>query len=342
MSGARWLMAAAFLAVLGGNIAGPAPAEVSIPRGAIPQAIPGALSVMTYNVAGLPFPVALNRTSSLQEIGLRLANLREQGTQPHVVLLQEAFTPEAKSIATLAGYRYVAFGPAAADANDTDRTAMPGVFRSAASFIKGETIGKWQDSGLVVLSDFPIVRTAKMAFAPDACAGYDCLAAKGVLVTWIRVPGASKPVAIANTHLNSRKATGVSIARADMAYAEQCREVRAFLGRTVDRDTALVFGGDFNIGHFANRIALTTGPAPLVPGGQEVIAQEAGVAPPRPLNADLKSVIKRGKDKQFYRPASGTSLTLTDVRVPFGSTAGGFKLSDHLGYVADYRVGPIR
>jgi hypothetical protein len=47
---------------------------------------PVELSVMTYNVEGLPWPVRFGRGSKLKAIGRQLAALREKGLQPDVVL----------------------------------------------------------------------------------------------------------------------------------------------------------------------------------------------------------------------------------------------------------------
>lgn len=294
------------------------------------------LSVMTYNVAGLPFPVALDRTGPLQEIGSRLAGLRQQGLQPHVVLLQEAFTPEAKSIAALSGYRFVAQGPDAVDLVSQSASAMPAAFRAARSWRKGETEGKWVDSGLMVMSDYPIIRVAKMAFQPDACAGFDCLAAKGVLVTWIKVPGQAEPLAIADTHMNSRHATGVSDARADAAFAEQLREARRFVADQVPKTTSVVFGGDFNIGHAPERLAQIGAAAPLAGANGEAIARVDTLDPGNLADRNLQAVVTRGKDKEFFRAGSGKRLRLAAVEVPFGISRGGYDLSDHLGYIASY------
>ncbi len=58
----------------------------------------GRLSVMTYNIHGLPWPVAWGRTSAFVQITQRLGALRAGGRQPHVVLLQEAFTRQAQAM----------------------------------------------------------------------------------------------------------------------------------------------------------------------------------------------------------------------------------------------------
>ena len=69
------------------------------------------LSVMTYNVRGLPWPIAWGRADALAQIGDRLAALRRAGRQPHILLLQEAFTPEARAIAARAAERATAGRP---------------------------------------------------------------------------------------------------------------------------------------------------------------------------------------------------------------------------------------
>jgi hypothetical protein len=335
---AKRLMAAAafFTSVVGISAVTPLDASPSM-SSVVKDGTGRALSVMTYNVEGLPFPVAFNRTASLQEIGLRLAALRQRGAQPHVVLLQEAFTPEAKSIARLAGYRYVAYGPQIGDMARDGAPVMPATYRADAQWNKGETEGKWVDSGLLILSDLPIERTARMAFASDACAGYDCLAAKGVLLAWVRVPGQAQPVAIADAHLNSRRATGVSDERADAAFTEQYREAHAFIAGHVNAATSIVFGGDFNIGHGLERRALVASGAPI-PGVAAEATRELQSNPRAlPSDSDLKAVLQRAKDVQFFHAGAGKQLRLTAVQVPFGIKAGGFSLSDHLGYVATYR-----
>lgn len=298
----------------------------------------GQVSVMTYNVEGLPFPVALNRTAPLQEIGTRLAGLRQEGRQPHVVLLQEAFTPEAKSIAALAGYRYVVQGPQVGDAAREGLVTMPLAYRSADNWRKGETEGKWVDSGLIVMSDYPIVHVARHAFAADACAGFDCLAAKGMLLAWIKLPGSPAPLVVGDTHLNSRIATGVSAGRADTAYAEQVREARQFIAAQVSPKTSIVFGGDFNVGHDPQRVALAEPQRMLSGESAEATDRFKATHPLGQADQDMQAVVTRAKDKQFYRPGTGQTLRLETVAVPFGIAHGGFHLSDHLGYVASYAV----
>ena len=177
------------------------------------------VSVMTYNVEGLPFPARIGRGSSLAQIGARLQELRAAGQQPHIVVLQEAFSEAAKKIGEQGGYRYMASGPsidmAAASLGDSDEKTL----RASTSMFKGEGIGKFLDSGLMILSDYPIVAVHKVAF--PSCAGFDCMANKGAVMAFIQVPGVPTPVAVVDTHLNSRAASRTDNSRSLLAYQQQ-------------------------------------------------------------------------------------------------------------------------
>ena len=334
-------MVAAVIAAIAVDVPGGAPAAMAPALSAVPvrqaEYTAPVLSVMTYNVEGLPWPVAFGRTSALEKIGRHLARLRKQGVQPHIVLLQEAFVSEAKALGTIGGYPYVALGPQPADASPSPTASLDRQFRANATWRKGEGDGKWLDSGLVILSDFPIVETARMAFPEDACAGFDCLSAKGALLARIKVPGMRKPVVLVDTHLNSRHASGVSVARADTAYAWQAEALQNFVSMKVDPQSDVILAGDFNIGHDPKRLAAARKNGGFLPGAREAIAlmsRPAGVQ----SDADLAEIQRHAKDKEYFRPGAGSKLELVDVEVPFGIAAGGLGLSDHIGFVAKYAL----
>src|SRR5690349_15489961 len=71
-----------------------APVRPSLER----STVIGSLTVMSYNVEGLPPPARFGRSASLERIGAGLAALRREGREPNVVLLQESFASEAKRI----------------------------------------------------------------------------------------------------------------------------------------------------------------------------------------------------------------------------------------------------
>ncbi len=327
-------VAALAAALVIANVARPLPAAAPGWPNAPARAPREGLAVMTFNVKGLPYPLASGRPQALVRIGRSLAALRRRGAQPDVVLLQEAFTNEAKAIAREAGYAFIATGPDIPPGTGTDPGSNP--MRSPIWY-KGEGLGKWIDSGLVILSDYPIVRRRTLVFPGSMCAGFDCLAAKGVQIAWIAVPGTPRPVAIANTHLNARKASGVAQGRADAAYRRQVAATRRFLAASVSPATDLILGGDFNIGHDPGRLAATRAGGGLVPTAREATRALDCHACTPVLQDDLAAIRRRDKDKQFFRPGAGETLQLSALEVPFGLTNGAAALSDHIGYVAHYR-----
>lgn len=337
MKSLRMLGVATLAGIVALNLPLPAPAATSVMPAAVRPQPANELSVMTYNVEGLPFPAAYGRAGKLAEIGERLGELRGAGRQPHVVLLQEAFIPQAKAIAKAAGYTHVALGPQITDAS-TASTLADHAFNAQASWVNGEDLGKWVDSGLVILSDYPIVQTRRMAFPADMCAGFDCLAAKGVLLAWVKIPGHDLPIAIADTHLNSRSASGVAVERANAAYLRQITAVRRFIRANVPSGTDIIFGGDFNIGHDKERIAAEAADGGIVHGANEATLAASAINASSMAQQDRAAILTRAKDKQYFRAGTDSRLTLHGLEVPFGIGNGGNELSDHLGYVAYYRL----
>lgn len=304
----------------------------------------GSLSVLTYNVKGLPWPVALGRTASLESIGHKLRSLRDSGEAPSVAVLQEAFVEEARSIGRLGGYRYIADGPAPSDIRSTPMSSDDAAYASRAHWWKGETEGKFVGSGLQVLSDYPIVAVHRMAFPAFACAGFDCLANKGALLVTLDIPGAPTPVDVLTTHLNSRHASGVSDARSTYAYRRQVAELSAFVRRVHDPRFPLIASGDYNVGPVEARQAALfdavrdgwVGDRPMRDALEE-FKRQGGV-----LDADAAYELRRGRDWQFYFDGSRGKLALTGIEVPFGRDEAGNMLSDHVGYVARFRLSAAR
>ncbi|WP_016746649.1 sphingomyelin phosphodiesterase [Rhizorhabdus wittichii] len=293
------------------------------------------LSVMTYNVEGLPWPARFGRGDALARIGERLAALRATGAQPRVVLLQEAFSDDAKAIRAASGHRYAAFGPDDALAGPPTRSPADRAFAAEASFLKGERSGKLLDSGLVILSDYPILSVRRAAFPAAACAGYDCLANKGMVMAVVAVPGAPGPIAVVNLHLNSKRASGVAIERADAAFRQQVAALDRFLAANHVPGMPMIVGGDFNIGRSAARRTMV----------MEVLARHHGTAPADALSActgvcrdglsaDAREARRRAKDWQFLIPGAAADLTVRRIATPFGREADGSMLSDHVGYTA--------
>lgn len=305
-----------------------------------------ALSVLTYNVEGLPAPFAFGRAKAAGEIAARLKALREVGQQPHVVVLQEAFGAAQRAIGAKAGYRYIVFGPDRDLKNDEMETAEDRAFAKGARLLKGETLGKWSGSGLAILSDYPIVSVKRAAFPAYACAGYDCIANKGVMLATIAVPGSAAPVAVIATHMNSKDASGVAKARWNGAFERQVQTIGAFLRANLAADTPYIFAGDTNIGKSPIRRAALEAMFAALPrtGGAYPVRTalgtclETGSACALSAPDEARKSFARNKDWQVYAAGAATALSPTAIGVPFGHDATGRMLSDHIGYTAFYRL----
>jgi len=295
----------------------------------------GAISIMSYNIKGLPWPIAFGREEAISAIGRRLAAMRSSNAHPHVVLLQEAFGNAANGLGQAGGYRFVITGPQVAISHEPQPLGQ--AFAEGAQWIKGEESGSLVDSGLAILSDYPVVRIERYAFPEGACAGYDCLAAKGVLVAWIDVPGAGEPIAVVDIHLNSRRATHVATERADRAYTWQVAAVRTFLSSVLPSGSPVIFGGDFNTGRVPARVAAVA--QPLIEGlqvdGLRTILANGGIV----FNSqnEAQRIVGRNKDKILFRDGTRVGLRPARAWVPF-PIASQQPLSDHAGFVIDFSL----
>jgi len=300
----------------------------------------GIVSVLTYNIKGLPWPVASDRASALARISDRLRVMRGEGGAPHIVVLQEAFTAEARQVGREAGYRHVVEGPTVHDMAIVPMTKADRLFVSQAHWWKGETEGKFVGSGLQILSDYPVRRVKRIAYPAFACAGYDCLASKGTLLVTVDMPGASTPIDIVTTHLNSWHASGVSDSRSLYAYRRQLGILAGAIRQWHDRRYPLVVAGDFNVGSAASRREALLGDARTGWGfgrAGDALRQIAADAGPM-LTRDARYALARARDWQFFAPGLQAGLLPVAITVPFGRGADGTMLSDHIGYVARFRM----
>lgn len=308
-------------------------------------AFDGSLSVMTYNVKGAPWPITHGRGPDLRAIGDRLRQLRDQGRNPHVVLLQEAFSADARAIARRAGYRFVVRGPSAGDRTAEPATGPDTAFLAARSLFHGERSGKLVDSGLLILSDFPVTNVHRLSYPDFACAGIDCLANKGALLATVEIPGAPAPVDIVTTHLNSRHHARVADSRSLYAYSRQVDLLARFIAANHDPAHPLIVGGDFNVGRAPARgTALEASLASwgaTVPVSEALAAVTGGDrAGDASLTPDAEAVVRRNTDFEFFVPGSLAALTPRAIDVPFGVEPTGGMLSDHLGYTITFGLAP--
>jgi hypothetical protein len=114
------------------------------------------LRVLSYNIEGLPrLPARILRffsgahdESRFARIGDILRQRRESGDGPHIVAIQEAFHSKHRELIERSGYPYYSYGPG------------DGFFKT--------------NSGLVILSEFPILETHRTVFLHGM--GWDFLA----------------------------------------------------------------------------------------------------------------------------------------------------------------------
>ncbi|WP_150294090.1 endonuclease/exonuclease/phosphatase family protein [Sphingobium estronivorans] len=312
----------------------------NLPPSAAPVPFSGRLSVMTYNIHGAPWPVAWDRPADFERMAATLRSLRARGKNPHIVVLQEAFTSQAQAMGRAAGYRYIADG---AD-EDAGSGALPSSadlrFAARDSWIHGEGIGKYVGSGLQILSDYPIVHIRRMVFPAFACAGWDCLANKGALLARIRLPGQSGAVDVVTTHLNSRRASGVADERSNHAFTAELADLSAFIRHNHDPRNALIVAGDFNAGQTPERRAelMDRATRTWVPGVRIDNAYDAAQAGGIALTADALSSRQRARDWEFFAPGRTLNLKLRGIAIPFGHDAAGTMLSDHVGYTGIFDI----
>lgn len=324
---------------LAGLDEGSARAPFHAPRtmaGLLPSA--DGIEILTYNVHGLPWPIVDPRSSQLRAIGRRLAELHREGRAPQVAVIQEAFTVDAKALADTAGYRYAVIGPGITGSPAPilpfaeERSLLRG-----ARWSRGEDMGKWEGSGLMLLSDYPVVRVRRFSFASDACAGFDCLAAKGALLATLQLPGGGR-FEVATAHLNSRRASGVDDGRSDRAWLIEAAELRDFIAQGRDPAVPLVLAGDFNVGRVpARQRGIETLVEQLdrdAADGLRSLASNGNLRAP-----DAVTALRRAKDWEISLAGQSQALSPATVSVPFGSD-GGAPLSDHFGYAIGYRLTP--
>jgi endonuclease/exonuclease/phosphatase family metal-dependent hydrolase len=292
------------------------------------------LSVLIYNIEGLPWPARKNRGPSLDRIGASLAAFRTEGRAPDIVLMQESFTSRAARIGQQAGYANAIGGPKRSDV--TKGPAVAGAFVAERRRKKGERAPKLMRSGLYVLSDFPVTEMFREGFAKKACAGFDCLAAKGVMLVRVTVPGVPSPIDIVTTHMNSGGAARVPLERSAEAHRYQAVEAAQFLDKYHMPDNPLIVGGDFNMRRNPERFDFFSTTIPYTIVHRWCIE--------RPKICDVKMSWDGDEpwldtqDLQAFD--SGKMVIIEPIRVEamFDGSANGARLSDHDGFLVTYRL----
>ncbi|WP_334165102.1 endonuclease/exonuclease/phosphatase family protein [Phenylobacterium sp.] len=299
----------------------PMPPAVEAPAPAAAE-----ISVLTYNIKGLPWPVATGRARALREIGEELGQMRREGRQPDVVLLQEGFRGEVRALVAASGYRYWAHGPA------RGARAEAGGLGGLARVTSGEGWGKLTGGGLHVLSDLPITDVRSAPYG--ACAGFDCLANKGVMMVRLSLGDPPFEIDVVNTHMNSRRAARVPAQRALAAHNRQTEELLGFLAANATPERPLLIGGDFNVRNAPERYYYRAEARPYTVVSEFCRRPDAGCDHP---DADAPEPWLTSQDLQaFVSPASVRVRPVSAGTVFDGATGG--RLSDHDGYLVRYRL----
>ncbi|MFN3609683.1 MAG: endonuclease/exonuclease/phosphatase family protein [Hyphomonas sp.] len=292
------------------------------------------LSVLIYNVEGLPWPARRNRGPSLDKIGEELARMRQAGTAPDVVLVQEAFTPRAARIGAAAAYPNRVRGPSRSDVPETGLVDQAHI--DARRFRKGERSGKLLGSGLYVFSDLPVIGVYRRGFSRHACAGLDCLSAKGAMLVRIALPGVPTPVDLMTVHMNAQGSARVREARTLAAHRYQTLESAHFLLETRDPANPLILGGDFNMRRSPDRLDHFDQHKPYMIV-HRWCTDPANACDVR-MSWDGDEPWLDTQDLQAFDDGEVVSLRPERVEAVFDGPETGGRLSDHDGYLVTYTL----
>lgn len=290
------------------------------------------LRILAYNINGLPKTLTKGKLPHFNRIAEILRERRAAGTQPHLVLLQEAFDKRTAVIAETTGYKYVYKGPGRRDtsrkgnAHWNPATRKPYAVRQDPQKIAG--------SGLYILSDFPLLDAKYKAFDSDECAGFDCLSNKAIQFVRVQTPFASDPIDIVNSHFNSRSAAKAPGKIVLKTHKKQTDVLVKFL-KQYRKGYPIVIAGDFNTkqdkryAYFSKAVGLKDAGTVCL-SDRRVCMLEAGTK--------QDEILFNTNDKQFFDVSSTVRLEPIWAARNFDEYVEEKPLSDHLGYEVHYRV----
>ncbi|HUD30767.1 MAG TPA: endonuclease/exonuclease/phosphatase family protein [Novosphingobium sp.] len=304
-----------------------------VARSADGRSATATLSVLTYNIEGLPWPARSGRGPFLAKIGAHLAAMRAAGTAPDIVLFQEMFGDPAKRAVAASGYPAIESGPRRTTrqrGSTTDR--LPG----RSSVKRGEVGIHVFGSGLAIASRYAIVETDRRAYGRKSCAGFDCLSNKGIMLARVEIPGVPARIDIYDTHMNSRGASGASADRNLAAHDRQALEASEFIERTHDDAAPLIFGGDFNMRHSEERWENFSQyqSLDLV---HRICAQPVSACDVR-MSWDGDEPWMDTQDLQFFWSGDAVQLRPIRVEAMFDGRPDSPTLSDHDGFLVTYEL----
>ncbi|HVM38144.1 MAG TPA: endonuclease/exonuclease/phosphatase family protein [Sphingomicrobium sp.] len=294
------------------------------------------ISVVTYNVAGLPFPARTGTGSAMRRIHLAMTRAWQGDRRPDILLLQEAFVPSATRLILSAGLANHVRGPSPGDrravaVRDPEQNNLKG-----RKWRKGEGWPKLANSGLALGTNFGILAHVAEPFGRRSCAGLDCLANKGVTLTALHLPGVPEPLLVLNTHLNARGAARVSRRRTDYAHRQQVCEMAELLAREWRGRYPLIYAGDFNTRGTARRFDYKD---ENLPG--ELAHRFCHNEPQRcrvEMSWDGDEPWRDTQDLQGYASSARVTIEPVAIEAEFDEPVGGRRLSDHDALRVTFRM----
>ena len=291
------------------------------------------LKVLTYNIEGLGFPARRGRSQYLRQIAVRLDAMHAEGTGPDIVLFQEMFSGAAKKAVAATDFPAIAPGPKRTTRSfEATREKLPG----KKKLKRGEIGVRFQGSGLAIASRYPIMFSDMRAYGARSCAGFDCLANKGIMLAQIYIPGLPTPIDVYDTHLNSRGASKAPENRNLAAHDRQALEASEFIDSTHDDNYPVIFGGDFNMRHSEPRWENFTRYQSLSLV-HRVCADKSSGCEVR-MSWDGDEPWMDTQDLQFFLGGGATSIRPIRVEAVFDGSPDSPVLSDHDGFMVTYRI----
>jgi exonuclease III len=290
------------------------------------------LTVLTYNIAALPWPLKENTDRRLRLTRQELSEWQLSGSAPDIILFQEAFTPESQSMIQNIGYQYTLWGP---DEETSVQLyiAPEETCVSDQSILKGEGLRPVYGGGLAIVSRYPLSEPTATPFGSHKCAGYDCLANKGIAQAKVIIPGLPSPLQVATTHLNSKRSSGVSDTRSAYAHQLQLLELRARFESWSKDNMPVVAGGDLNVhdswvraGNLLDVLTDTEYQLSRISCAYDEQCRSLGLA------------WEDQQDHHLYRSSDNLHIAPIEEREIFVDPIDGQLLSDHNGYLVRYRI----
>ncbi len=255
------------------------------------------IKLLSYNVKGLPALINPDYDQDrFGDIGDILAAHKQAQLAPDVVVLQEAFSNRTPELAQHAGYPYLANGPSSS---------------------------KPINSGLMILSDFPIAYDQTMLYGEFDCGTWDCFASKGAQMVRLQLPGVPFLLTIANTHAQSGDAW-------EVPRLTQLHDFAVFLASVVNHDLGLIAAGDFNSFPALESFTKFKSDTGMHNVGEICVDPRNGCVLGNTTNR--QNVLDKSVDHVFI--ANGHRVTMRPVSVErtFTKPYKGRMLSDHFGY----------